>query len=350
MIFTGDIAQPYVGAFSITIPKELINNNWLGNLEGSLIDARGKNGSLKGVYNDVEAIEELCKQIPFKAFNIANNHLLDNAEVKITLDNVKRLGIPVVGAGQNLQEAQKSIVITDSDGVSYRILAFGWENIQCEPAGKNKQGVNPYTKKNVLKCVHQALKEKEPVICFMHWDFELEQYPMPLDRSLSHELIDLGVSAIVGCHGHRVQQIEFYKDRPIVYGMGNFLFRQGVYYDGKLKYPALSNEEWAFEINGNRQFLLHRFEYDNNSHNLKYIGEETLSPPKMYYGKAPYNDYNNEDYLNFFRKNRKVNKLLPIFTHRESAVSYWMKSGWIKMRGWLLDTAQNLKLKSANRG
>lgn len=350
MIFTGDIAQPYIEASSATIPEVLRSKTWIGNLEGSLIDVRGKKEVVRGVYNDYDAIAELIKLIPFKAFNLANNHLLDVADVRTTLDNVKRLGVNVVGAGCNLGDAQKSLVVTDNDGMAYRILAFGWENIQCVPATAKKQGVNPYTRENVIKCVRKELEEKEPLICFMHWGYELEQYPMPSDRSLSHELIDMGVSAIVGCHGHRVQQIEFYKNRPIVYGMGNFLFRQGVYYDGKLKYPSLSSEEWVFEIKGNSQFFLHRFEYDNSTHELKYMGGEAITSNTVFYGKAQYHGFSDEEYLNFFRNNRKVKKLLPIFTHRESAVSYWIKSEWIQLRGWLLDTAQALNLKSANRG
>lgn len=50
----------------------------------------------------------------------------------------------------------------------------------------------------------------------------MELYPQPFDRELSKVLIDLGVYAVLGCHAHRVQQIEFYKGRPIVYGLGNF--------------------------------------------------------------------------------------------------------------------------------
>ena len=61
------------------------------------------------------------------------------------------------------------------------------------------------------------------IIAFMHWNTELELYPQPLDRELSHALIDLGVFAVIGCHAHRVQGYEIYKGHPIVYGLGNFI-------------------------------------------------------------------------------------------------------------------------------
>ena len=211
MLFTGDIALPTVGGISVRIPGELIDRCWIGNLEGSLIDDQGKKEDLIGVYNNFDAIATLLNQTPFKAFNVANNHLLDAADVRTTLDNAKKLGVSVVGAGLNLHDAQKPITIIDNDGISYRILAFGWENIQCVPAKKDKQGVNPYTRENVIQCVSKVLRENEPVICFMHWDYELEKYPQPYDRQLAMELIDMGVAAVIGCHAHRTQPVEFYK-------------------------------------------------------------------------------------------------------------------------------------------
>ena len=74
MIFTGDIACTFVGAFSTTVPIDLQSKTWLGNLEGSLIEVSGEMEDIRGVYNDFEAIKGLRSVIPFAAFNIANNH------------------------------------------------------------------------------------------------------------------------------------------------------------------------------------------------------------------------------------------------------------------------------------
>ena len=57
MIFTGDIAQPFMGASSFNIPEELQAKMWVGNLEGSLI--YDKKEGVSGVCNDVKAIDEL---------------------------------------------------------------------------------------------------------------------------------------------------------------------------------------------------------------------------------------------------------------------------------------------------
>lgn len=348
MIFTGDIAQPFVGASKYMVPEELKSKLWFGNLEGSLIDGSNKKEDVGGVYNDVEAIKALLKQVPFKAFIIANNHLLDVADVKTTLDNVKYLGVHTVGAGCNLQEAQDSIAFIDNDGISYRILAFGWENIQCDSADTKKQGVNPYTRKNVFRCVSEALKGKESVICFMHWDYELEKYPHPYDRQLAHELIDRGVAAVIGCHAHCVQPIEFYRGKPIVYGLGNFLFCQGHYFGGNLRHSYLCEKEYVFEITG-QGYKMYYCGYDLHKNCLKFEKEVEIDPDNAFEGKAVFTGMSAKEYERFFKKHRVQNKLLPIFHTKESEVSYWVKSEWIMLRGWLIDLMTKANLKSANR-
>lgn len=348
MFFIGDIAQPYLGASSYLISEELKTKTWFGNLEGSLIDGNYKKNDIRGVYNDVEAIKGLCKEIPFVAFNIANNHLLDAAGVKTTLDNAELLGLPVVGAGLDLHKAQKARVITDKNGINYRIVSFGWENIQCISAEKNKQGVNPYTRKNVIRCAEEALQHKERVVCFMHWNYELEAYPQPYDRQLAKDLIDMGVAAVIGCHAHRTQPIDFYKGKPIVYGLGNFLFCQGHYFGGKLCFPKFCEEEYAFELTKDG-YWLHYFHYDQQANRLEYVKSAEISEDREFEGKAVFTGYTNEEYEQFFEKNRIQKKLLPIFHSNESAVSYWVKSEWIKLRGCLLDMATKMNVKSASR-
>jgi len=45
-------------------------------------------------------------------------------------------------------------------------------------------------------------------------------------REFAHKLIDRGVDTIIGAHPHVVQGIEVYKEKPIFYSLGNFIFDQ----------------------------------------------------------------------------------------------------------------------------
>lgn len=344
MIFTGDIAQPYVGASKVNIPEVLCKSAWLGNLEGSFVEG----SEYAGVYNNYDAVAEICSQINFKAFNIANNHLLDAADVKTTLINLKKLGVSAVGGGFDLKESSRSLLFTDSDGTVYRVLAFGWENIQCRTATDKREGVNPYIWNHVLKSAEEALKHGEPVVCFMHWNYELERYPQPYDRKLAHDLIDMGVTAVVGCHAHRVQPVEFYKGRPIVYGLGNFLFCQGHYFGAKLRFPCFCEDEYVFEMTGGG-YKLHYFKYNQSENRLEYLKSAEIGPDCEFDGMAEFSGMTDKEYEVWFKKHRVQKKLLPVFKTTESPLSYAFKSYWIKARGILITILAKLNLKSANR-
>ena len=76
-----------------------------------------------------------------------------------------------------------------------------------------------------IKSIQARLPEYKLII-FFHWNYELEKYPMPSQRELSHKLINMGVELIVGAHPHRIQGFEIYKGKPIIYSVGNFYLRK----------------------------------------------------------------------------------------------------------------------------
>jgi poly-gamma-glutamate synthesis protein (capsule biosynthesis protein) len=321
MIFCGDIALPYKGSIQVNIPDDLKNKVWFGNLEGSLVEQGQSFLREHKVYNDCAAIGELCKQIHFSGFGIANNHLLDAANVSETIYNLDNLSKPYAGAGRNLKDAQRGITVTDEQNVEYLILCFGWNAINCKYATPTSEGVNPYIKENVINLVYKALNTypDKKIICFFHWNYELEQYPQPLDRELSYCLIDKGIYAVIGCHAHRVQGVEMYKGHPIVYGIGNFLFLQGVFCKGKLCFPAFVGEEMAIELTDDKQVLIHWFRYDNLNKELSYVATEELSKSQRIKKLTPFETITLQEYPRWFLKHRfHRKKLLPIFNYKDS--------------------------------
>lgn len=342
MIFAGDVALGQRGV-KLSIPIDLFKSPWLINLEGSLVRDGEKYVYRNGVYNDFQAIAELKSKINFSAFSIANNHILDAEPIHVTLENAEELGIPIVGAGKNLNDSKKEV---DIDG--YTIVSFGWACIECKIAGAQKEGVNPYRRSNITSTVQKLLAQKRNVICFFHWNYELEKFPQPYDRRLAMDLIDMGVEAVIGCHAHRVQPIEFYKGKPIVYGLGNFMFSQGYFFSGNLRFPQFCEDEYAFEINRDK-YILHYLHYDHHENNLKYVKSVVVNENVDFEGKAQFSRYNSEEYERFFRINRVQRKFLPVFRADESVVGYMLKSMIIKVRGILINVLTKMNLKSRNR-
>lgn len=329
MIFCGDIALPLKNGLRILeVPNTIRQQFWVGNLEGSLIKGEQTKDLLreKKVFNHYDAISDLFSILKISCLGIANNHLKDAAPVRTTLDNIKTMGVPCIGAGQNNEEARIEICIGN-----YVLIAFGWEGISCNPSTKSREGVNSYEKDEVLSQT-EVLLSKYPgkrIIPFMHWNYELELYPQPLDRELAHRLIDMGVYAVIGCHAHRVQPIEIYKGHPIVYGLGNFAFMQGVYMNGKLKFPEFSYQEIVFEISDEGQFRVHHFLYDPQRQALSYQRSSDVE-------NASFADLSSDEYKRFFKANRIQKIFLPIFYFEDSKITYNSKIKIVKFRQELI--------------
>src|SRR5690606_30903167 len=102
---------------------------------------------------------------------------------------------------------------------------------------------------HVLDSVERAIRDYPDacILPFMHWSYELEDTPQPFERQLAKKLIDMGVAGVIGCHPHRIGGVEMYKDKPIVYSLGNWMFKQHYYHNGKLKFPDFCNLQLAFE-------------------------------------------------------------------------------------------------------
>ena len=350
MLFTGDIAYPFLGSIKVkNLPEVLKQESWLGNLEGSLIKNGKERLTENVVFNDFDAIKKLIEDIPFKAFSIANNHILDAAAMETTLMNLESIGVQHVGAGRNLKEAAKSLKIQEKDGTEYTILSFGWDCIKCKYATNNEGGVNPYRRNHVVESV-RAYQDNgsKHIICLFHWNYELELYPSPYDRELAKQLIDMGVDAVIGCHAHRVQQIELYKGRPIVYGLGNFLFPHKTFWNGRLKFPPFTSRELVMEIKGNEVFA-HWFDFDATDNVLTYTGSEKIVEGGTFDCEASYKGSEGKEYDLFFAQNRYHKKLLPVFRSDESELSYWLKSEWVKKRGKLIDFLVNHNIKAKKK-
>lgn len=144
----------------------------------------------------------------FDIVSIANNHTLDMSragylEMREKLDAV---GLAYVGSTE-VDHARDPTVIRDIAGV--RVAVIGHMNRE---------------EKRAIEDVVRARSNADVVIVFEHWGIEYAQLPVRHQRLLGRTLIDAGADAVIGAHAHIVQPVEIYKDRLLVYGLGNFVF------------------------------------------------------------------------------------------------------------------------------
>lgn len=171
----------------------------------------------------------------FKVLNLANNHILDCGPegLKDTMNSLFRHQISHVGAGFNLDEARKPLVL-EPNGIRISFLSY------CSSfnATVNKAGTPPLNIPEIKKDIHKQRSNSDIIIVSLHHGVEYSNYPLPAFMKLGRAVIDAGADVILGHHPHVLQGIEDYRGKLIAYSLGNFVFdladetiRQGAYRD-----------------------------------------------------------------------------------------------------------------------
>ena len=257
MIFGGDIAplraEP-MGMFGNLVPIIQQADLALANLEIAL-SKRGRpiRGKPIAHTGPPEAIEGL-REAGFDAFNLANNHILDFGEEPLldTLETLHAAGLGMFGAGRNAAAAAAPYV-TERKGIKIGLLGYTPTLPQGFEAGVNSPGVNPLRVRTAYRPLRNLdeYPGTEPIIdtwpveddlrrmcedvaslrkrvnillVYQHWGSSITERVHEFQKVIGRTAIDCGADAVFGGHQHLISAIEFYREKPIIYGMGNLLF------------------------------------------------------------------------------------------------------------------------------
>ena len=159
--------------------------------------------------------------------NLANNHSIDQGRIGLmdTRENIIKAGMTPVGAGQNQEEADEPVLLTDSPRRVWLIasLQLALENFSRLP---DQPCVGQQTIETLCQRIAQ-LKQADPkcfIIVSLHWGWENHLEVVPRQRYEARQLIDAGADCLVCHHTHTLQPSETYQGKPIFYSLGNFIF------------------------------------------------------------------------------------------------------------------------------
>ncbi len=166
---------------------------------------------------------ELLKFAGFNAVTLANNHFLDYGEVgvKDTLASLDNLGVNHVGGGMNLSEASKTMTIEGDCG---KIAIINCCEHEFSIATAETPGSNPLNPVQQWYAIKEAKSIADFIIVIVHGGHEHYQLPSPRMQETYRFFIDSGADAVINHHQHCYSGFEYYNERPIIYGLGNFLF------------------------------------------------------------------------------------------------------------------------------
>ncbi|MBQ2847407.1 MAG: CapA family protein [Clostridia bacterium] len=172
---------------------------------------------------------QLLKDLGADIVSLANNHIYDYGEVGFfdTIDNLKKAGMPYIGAGANLDEASKPyyfIVNGIKVGIVGASCAEKTTSFNPVATAESHGVMGTYDSAAFVDTVKKADAECDILVAYVHWGTENTTVLDEQQKKLAREYIDAGVDAVIGGHTHCLQGMEFYNGKPIVYSVGNFWF------------------------------------------------------------------------------------------------------------------------------
>ena len=165
---------------------------------------------------------------------LANNHVLDwgYAGLTETLQTLDHAGIARAGAGHNAEEAAsparldvpgKGRVLVFSLGSTTAGIPSQWAATE-DSAGVNVlKDLSEQTAWRVASQIGETKRAGDVVLASIHWAGNWG-YDIPEEQiRFAHRLVEEGVDIVHGHSSHHVKALEVHRDRPILYGCGDFV-------------------------------------------------------------------------------------------------------------------------------
>ncbi len=167
-----------------------------------------------------------------------------------TLKELEKEEIEYLGAGKNIQDAQKTY-FKEIKGYKLAFINFA-ENEWATTKG-NEPGANPLNPVTNFYSIKEAKKKADFVFVIVHGGHEMYSLPSPRIKETYRFFIEAGASAVIGHHTHVISGYEVYKGWPIFYSLGNFVFNSPDKKDprwnkGIAVQFSISNKKLSFEV------------------------------------------------------------------------------------------------------
>jgi poly-gamma-glutamate synthesis protein (capsule biosynthesis protein) len=193
------------------------------------------------------------KKAGFNIVSFASNHAFDWGSDAFfdTIKVMEENGINLIGAGKDIEEARKGVVI-DKKGVKIAFLAYNsilpmgyWADINkpgCAPiraftvyeqVEHDQPGTparihtfaNEKDKEAMIKDIKAMKNKADIVMVSIHWGIHFTEAEIAMyQREIGHAALDAGADIILGHHAHILKPIEIYKGKAIFYSCCNFAF------------------------------------------------------------------------------------------------------------------------------
>jgi poly-gamma-glutamate synthesis protein (capsule biosynthesis protein) len=191
------------------------------------------------------------KNAGFSVVSCAGNHCMDWGRDGLfdTLDALKAAKLDVVGAGANIAEARKPVIVnTKGQRIAFlaysSILPMGWwaedkrpgcapmrawtlyEQIEHDQPGTPAR-IHTFANRDDLAAlqddIRKAKTQADVVIVSLHWGIHFVPAVIAdYQKEVGCAAIDAGADVILGHHAHILKGVDTYKGKAIIYSLCNF--------------------------------------------------------------------------------------------------------------------------------
>lgn len=176
----------------------------------------------------------LLKIMGFSLFNICNNHILDYGSNGV-IETINKIGKDNVMGFSN---EDNSIIpyYKEISGVRFAFIPLCYDCYSTD--FRNEYSVNAITSNRIYWAIEKAKEHSDYIIIIPHDGIEYIPIPTPYIRDLYKSFVDMGAHAVIATHPHSIQGMEYYKNAPIFYSLGNFFFNSKATVDFKTPLPG----------------------------------------------------------------------------------------------------------------
>jgi hypothetical protein len=189
----------------------------------------------------------------FDVLHLAGNHTWDAGApgVEDTMAGLRKHGIAFTGAGMNIDEARRPVVI-ERDGTRFGFLSYNCVGPVGSWASPEKPGcayvhiiaayeqyeliggfptIYTFAEPGSLQEMVDDIHKLRPLcdVLVVHFHKGMAFFPVRLamyEKQVSHAAIDAGADLIVGDHAHMLKGIEMYKGKCIFHNLGDFVWHR----------------------------------------------------------------------------------------------------------------------------
>lgn len=212
-------AVPGTGAVSLFGQADFVHVN----LESPLCEGANPIVKTGPNFHAATAVASRLAEMGVTAVGLANNHMMDQGAdgLRETLAALDGAGVLRHGAALDYEDATEPLVVATPHGPAALLNVGEGEFAQ---GAADRPGAARFSAVENLPAIQAAAASNRFVVVIVHAGNEHQPFPPPYYQARYRAFIDAGATMVVAHHPHIVQGVERYRERPICYSLGNFLF------------------------------------------------------------------------------------------------------------------------------